>query len=62
LPARPVLVLRGTATDLLPPMWPRRWWRGMIAPCWPVADVGHAPMMDEPDAVEALARFLDGVE
>lgn len=61
--ARPVLVLRGTATDLLPLDVAEAMVAGHDrAVLAPVADIGHAPMMDEPDAVEALARFLDGVE
>lgn len=60
--SRPVLLLRGTATDLLAPAVAE----AMVAgkpDAWlaPVQGVGHAPMLDEPDALAALARFFDAV-
>lgn len=57
--ARPVLLLRGTCTDLLALDVAERMVAGkpwaMLAP---VAGVGHAPMLDEPDAMAAIERFL----
>lgn len=60
--ARPVLVLRGDRTDLLARDVAERMVAGKPrATLSPVAGVGHAPMLDEPDAVAALGRFLDQV-
>lgn len=61
--ARPVLLLRGTVTDLLDEDVAQAMVAGKpLATMAPVAGVGHAPMMDEPDAREALARFFDQVD
>jgi len=60
--ARPVLVLRGSRTDLLARDVAERMVAGKpLATLAPVAGVGHAPMLDEPDAVAAIERFLGGV-
>jgi pimeloyl-ACP methyl ester carboxylesterase len=63
LVGRPVLVLRGAMSDILAPEIAAR----MIAE---VADaelvtlprLGHAPTLDEPDAVSAIERLLDRSE
>ena len=61
--ARPVLVLRGTVTDLLEAEVAEAMVAGKPrAVLAPVKGIGHAPMMDEPDAREALARFFEEVE
>jgi pimeloyl-ACP methyl ester carboxylesterase len=57
--ARPVLLLRGTQTDLLE----ERVAEAMVAGkpqarLVPVPGIGHAPMLDEPAAQAALADFL----
>lgn len=57
--ARPVLLLRGTQTDLLE----ERVAEAMVAGkpqarLAPVPGIGHAPMLDEPAAQAALADFL----
>lgn len=57
--ARPVLLLRGTCTDLLDLDVAEAMVAGKpAARLAPVAGVGHAPMMDEPDAVAAMEAFL----
>ncbi|MBB3955060.1 alpha/beta fold hydrolase [Novosphingobium sediminicola] len=61
--ARPVLVLRGTVTDLLDADVAEAMVAGKPrAVLAPVAGVGHAPMMDEPDARAAMGRFFDRVD
>ena len=56
---RPVLLLRGTCTDLLDLDVAEAMVAGKpAARLAPVAGVGHAPMMDEPDAVAAIEAFL----
>ncbi|HTK36244.1 MAG TPA: alpha/beta hydrolase [Caulobacteraceae bacterium] len=58
---RPLLLVRGGISDLLDP--PRAEAMRMLAPHMAYAEVpnvGHAPMLDEPEALEALAAFLDG--
>lgn len=60
---RPVLVLRGTVTDLLDADVAEAMVAGKPrAVLAPVAGVGHAPMMDEADAREALGKFFEEVE
>ncbi|WP_333838641.1 alpha/beta fold hydrolase [Novosphingobium sp.] len=60
--SRPVLVLRGTATDLLDADVAEAMVAGHPdATLVPVEGVGHAPMMDEPDALNAIAAFLKRV-
>ncbi len=59
---RPLLLLRGGLSDLLAAGDATR----MVAEhdgarLREVADVGHAPMLDEPDAWNAIASFLDQV-
>ncbi len=61
--ARPVLLLRGTVTDLLDLDVAEAMVAGKPqARLAPVAGVGHAPVMDEPDAVAAIERFLANVD
>lgn len=60
--ARPTMLLHGMLSDLIEAEqadWMRR-----EAPSMeyvPVPDVGHAPMLDEPAALDAIRRFLDTV-
>jgi pimeloyl-ACP methyl ester carboxylesterase len=59
---RPVLLVRGELSDLLEPRqaeWMRRAAPGMQYV--EVPKVGHAPMLTEPAALEAIARFLAAV-
>ena len=59
---RPVLLVRGELSDLLEPRqsdWMRRAAPGMQYV--EVPQVGHAPMLTEPAALEAIARFLAAV-
>jgi pimeloyl-ACP methyl ester carboxylesterase len=58
---RPLLLVRGGISDLLDP--PRVAQMRALAPHMAYAEapgVGHAPMLDEPEAREAIATFLDG--
>ena len=63
LAGRPVLVLRGAMSDILSPETAAQ----MIAQV-PEAElvtlprIGHAPTLDEPEAVAAIERLLDRVE
>ena len=57
---RPMLLVRGAISDLIDP--PRVEAMKALAPHMAVAevpDVGHAPMLDEPEARAALAAFLE---
>lgn len=57
---RPLLLVRGGLSDLLDA--PRAAQMRALAPLMAYAEVpsaGHAPMLDEPEALEALATFLD---
>lgn len=57
---RPLLLVRGGISDLIDP--PRVAQMQAMAPHMTVAEVagvGHAPMLDEPEARAALAEFLD---
>ena len=57
---RPLLLVRGGLSDLLDP--PRAAQMRALAPHMAYAEVegvGHAPMLDEPEALGALAAFLD---
>jgi pimeloyl-ACP methyl ester carboxylesterase len=57
----PVLVLRGETSDILRPDTARRMAQaGRDARLVTVRGVGHAPMLDEPEAREALEAFLRG--
>jgi pimeloyl-ACP methyl ester carboxylesterase len=56
---RPVLLVRGALSDLLEERqaaWMRRAAPNMT--CVEVPDVGHAPMLTEPAALDAILRFL----
>jgi pimeloyl-ACP methyl ester carboxylesterase len=58
---RPLLLLRGALSDLLEPSIVAR--MRDTAPHMAyaeIADVGHAPMLDEPEALSAINTFFDG--
>lgn len=60
--ARPVLLVRGALSDLLEPR--QAAWMRRAAPAMDyveVPNVGHAPMLTEPAALEAIVRFLSNV-
>lgn len=63
LAGKPVLVVRGGLSDLLTPpiIAEMRALRADLRVA-EVADVGHAPMLDEPDAWEAVLDFLAKVD
>lgn len=63
LAGKPVLVVRGALSDLLTPaiVAEMRALRPDLATV-DVADVGHTPMLDEPDAWEAVLDFLARVD
>jgi pimeloyl-ACP methyl ester carboxylesterase len=55
----PALALRGEHSDILDPSTLARMGKENPAlECVTVANVGHAPTLDEPEAVEAIARLL----
>lgn len=59
---RPTLLVRGALSDLLEA--PQADWMRRAAPAMDyveVARVGHAPMLTEPEAFGAIARFLERV-
>jgi len=59
---RPVLLVRGALSDLLEPRqaaWMRRAAPAMA--CVEVPNVGHAPMLTEPAALDAILRFLSAL-
>lgn len=59
--ARPVLVLRGAISDLLTPETAHAMVEGHArAVLRKVPDVGHAPMLDEPESLAALDAFFAG--
>jgi pimeloyl-ACP methyl ester carboxylesterase len=59
LGGRPVLVLRGVLSDLLSPKTFARMGKEVPeAELVTVADTGHAPWLDEPEARAAIARLL----
>lgn len=61
--ARPVLVLRGTRTDLLEQSVAEAMVKGHAQAKLALVDgIGHAPMMDEPDALAALEPFFTEVD
>jgi pimeloyl-ACP methyl ester carboxylesterase len=63
LAAKPLLVIRGERSDLLSADAAERMQRE--APAMQLAvvqGVGHAPDLDEPDAVAAIDSFLDGLQ
>jgi len=59
---RPLLLVRGALSDLLEPRQAE--WMRRAAPSMQyveVPNVGHAPMLTEPAALDAITRFLTGV-
>lgn len=57
---RPTLLIRGATSDILEPETAERMRERAPAMAYAeVSGVGHAPMLDEPEARAALARFLD---
>lgn len=59
----PLLVIRGETSDILAPATAARMVRRHPgAELVTVPGVGHAPLLDEPEAVAAIARFLDRLE
>ena len=59
---RPVLALRGQETDLLSPRtFARMRKTAPRAVLVEVPGVGHAPMLDEPVALQAITEFLAGL-
>lgn len=63
LPPHPILVVRGEISDILSvatmaQMQRRRPNLQTVT----VSGVGHAPMLDEPEAITAIERFLGGLE
>lgn len=59
---RPVLLVRGALSDLLEERqaaWMRRAAPAMV--CVDVPNVGHAPMLTEPAALDAILRFLSAL-
>lgn len=56
----PLLVIRGETSDILAPATARRMVRRHPrASLTTVPGVGHAPMLDEPEAVAAISSFLE---
>lgn len=63
LALKPLLVVRGELSDLLnPETFDAMRAAAPRARFVEVADVGHAPMLDEPEAAAAIDAFLDGFE
>ena len=63
LKGKPVALLRGELSDILSPAVHRKMAKLLPgADLVPVARVGHAPMLDEPEAVAALDRLLAQIE
>lgn len=59
LAERPTLIVRGGTSDLLSPSIAARMLdEGEHAALIEVPDIGHAPMLDEPEASEAILKFL----
>lgn len=59
---RPVLLLRGGLSDLLAPRDATRMVTEQeTARLREIPNVGHAPMLDEPEALTAIGQFLDEV-
>ena len=57
---RPLLLLRGALSDLLTAEDARLMIAGHArAQLCEIPDVGHAPMLNEPDALAAIGQFLD---
>ncbi|MBU6267080.1 MAG: alpha/beta hydrolase [Sphingomonadales bacterium] len=60
---KPLLMLRGALSDLLSPeVFAEMRGRATTAEALVLADVGHAPTLDEPEARAAIARLLARVE
>jgi pimeloyl-ACP methyl ester carboxylesterase len=60
---RPILLLRGSLSDLLDPEVAEEMVAGRTRAVLRIIDnVGHAPMLDEPDALDALALFFGQVD
>ena len=63
LAERPTLIVRGGTSDLLSPSIAGRMLsEGEKAKLVEVPDIGHAPMLDEPEAKEAILDFLSAVD
>lgn len=63
LAKRPTLIVRGSTSDLLSPSIAARMLaQGEMASMIEVPDIGHAPMLDEPEAVEPILDFLSGLK
>lgn len=63
LAGRPLLILRGEQSDILTPDTAARMLREAPgAELVTVARVGHAPTLDEPEAVAAIERLLERVD
>ena len=59
LAAKPLLVVRGALSELLSASTARKMREAAPDACFvEVPDVGHAPMLDEPEAVAAIDSFL----
>ena len=59
LAERPTLIVRGSTSDLLSASIAARMLdEGLQASLVEVPDIGHAPMLDEPEASEAIIEFL----
>ncbi|MEQ8935519.1 MAG: alpha/beta hydrolase [Amphiplicatus sp.] len=59
----PTLVVRGALSDLLSPAIVAK--MRAVHPCFEyceVAGVGHAPLLDEPEAVAAISAFLNRID
>jgi len=59
--AGPVLLIRGETSDILEPVTAEAMAATGDVTLAQVPGVGHAPMLDEPAALSAIARFLDRV-
>jgi pimeloyl-ACP methyl ester carboxylesterase len=60
---RPLLLVRGAISDLTTPETQAKMQaRAPHMQVAEVASVGHAPMLDEPEAVAALSAFLAAVD
>lgn len=63
LAERPTLIVRGGTSDLLSTdIAGRMITEGRNTRLIEVPDIGHAPMLDEPEASEAILHFLDTVD
>ena len=63
LAGRPVLLVRGGLSDLLSAETAREMQRRLPgSTIATIPDVGHAPLLEEPEAIEAIDAFLDRIE